>query len=104
MKRPEVNLWGNVTIVTASDFGRTLTSNGVGTDHGGHALHPHSAPPVVLCLWLDMWLIDRDAVLVCAAWGGNMVIMGGAVNGSQVHGQYHLRVISNLWRSELWID
>ena len=47
-------------------------------------------PPVVLCLWLDRWLIDRDAVLVCAAWGGNMVIMGGAVNGSQVHGQYHI--------------
>ena len=27
-------VWGNVTIVTASDFGRTLTSNGKGTDHG----------------------------------------------------------------------
>ena len=27
-------LWDNVTVVTLSDFGRTLTSNGLGTDHG----------------------------------------------------------------------
>jgi len=27
-------LWEHVTIVTVSDFGRTLTSNGLGTDHG----------------------------------------------------------------------
>lgn len=26
-------LWENVTLVTVSDFGRTLTSNGLGTDH-----------------------------------------------------------------------
>lgn len=26
-------IWNNVTIVTASEFGRTLTSNGLGTDH-----------------------------------------------------------------------
>lgn len=33
-------LWDNITIVTNSDFGRTLTSNGQGTDHGwgGHSL------------------------------------------------------------------
>ena len=33
-------LWNNVTIVTVSDFGRTLTSNGMGTDHawGGNHL------------------------------------------------------------------
>ena len=55
MKRPSVNMWNSVTIVTISDFGRTLTSNGVGTDH---------------------------------AWGGNHVIMGGAVAGGKVHGQY----------------
>lgn len=32
------NLWDNVTVITLSDFGRTLTSNGLGTDHawGGH--------------------------------------------------------------------
>jgi len=28
------NMWQHVTIMSASDFGRTLTSNGVGTDHG----------------------------------------------------------------------
>lgn len=38
-----------------SDFGRTLTSNGIGTDH---------------------------------AWGGNHIIMGGAVRGGQIHGQF----------------
>lgn len=26
-------IWNNVTIVSASEFGRTLTSNGLGTDH-----------------------------------------------------------------------
>jgi len=26
-------MWGNVTIIAASEFGRTLTSNGLGTDH-----------------------------------------------------------------------
>merc|ERR1719174_816403 len=26
-------IWDNVVVVTASDFGRTLTSNGLGTDH-----------------------------------------------------------------------
>jgi uncharacterized protein (DUF1501 family) len=32
-------LWDNVVVVTASDFGRTLTSNGYGTDHawGGNS-------------------------------------------------------------------
>lgn len=34
-----LNLWNNVTIVTASDFGRTLTSNGAGTDHGWAGNH-----------------------------------------------------------------
>ena len=27
-------IWKNVTVLVASDFGRTLTSNGLGTDHG----------------------------------------------------------------------
>lgn len=31
-------MWDNVTVVVGSEFGRTLTSNGKGTDHGwgGH--------------------------------------------------------------------
>lgn len=44
-----------VTVFTASDFGRTLTSNGQGSDH---------------------------------AWGGNQVVVGGAVNGRRIYGAY----------------
>ncbi len=44
-----------VTTFTASDFGRSLTSNGQGSDH---------------------------------AWGGHQLVMGGAVNGGDVYGQY----------------
>lgn len=31
--------WEDVTLLTASDFGRTLTSNGVGTDHAWGSNH-----------------------------------------------------------------
>ncbi len=51
----EVNMADCVTTFTISDFARTLTSNGNGTDH---------------------------------AWGGNVMVMGGAVNGGQIYGQY----------------
>lgn len=44
-----------VTLFTASDFGRTLTSNGAGSDH---------------------------------AWGGNQLVVGGAVAGRRIFGQY----------------
>ncbi|TWT82581.1 hypothetical protein CA13_40440 [Planctomycetes bacterium CA13] len=44
-----------VTTFTASDFGRTLTSNGNGSDH---------------------------------AWGGNHFVVGGAVKGGKVYGNY----------------
>ncbi len=43
----------SVTTFTASEFGRTATSNNGGTDHG---------------------------------WGGHQLVMGGDVNGGQVHG------------------
>ncbi|KZN35218.1 hypothetical protein N480_19430 [Pseudoalteromonas luteoviolacea S2607] len=49
----ELDLQNSVTTFTMSDFGRTLTSNGDGTDHG---------------------------------WAGNQLLMGGAVNGGDVHG------------------
>ena len=49
----ELGLQNNVTLFTASDFGRTLTSNGNGSDH---------------------------------AWGGNHLVLGGAVRGSNVFG------------------
>ncbi len=51
----ELNIHNSVTTFTMSEFGRTLTSNGNGTDH---------------------------------AWGGNVMVMGGAVNGGQIYGQY----------------
>ncbi|MEM6725825.1 MAG: DUF1501 domain-containing protein, partial [Bacteroidota bacterium] len=51
----ELGLANEVTTFTISDFARTLTSNGNGTDHG---------------------------------WGGNVLVMGGSVNGGQVFGNY----------------
>jgi uncharacterized protein (DUF1501 family) len=50
-----LGLANKVTIFTASDFGRTLTSNGEGSDH---------------------------------AWGGNHMVIGGAVKGGRIFGQY----------------
>ena len=32
-------MWDQITIVTVSDFGRTFTSNGLGTDHGWGGNH-----------------------------------------------------------------
>jgi len=49
----ELGLGNQVTTFTASDFGRSLTSNGDGTDHG---------------------------------WGNHLMVMGGAVNGGNIHG------------------
>ena len=51
----ELGVQNQVTLFTASDFARTLTSNGRGSDH---------------------------------AWGGNHFVVGGAVNGRRVFGQY----------------
>lgn len=52
-----INMHDNVTTYTASDFGRTIASNGSGTDHG---------------------------------WGGNSIVMGGAVKGDKTYGKYPL--------------
>lgn len=51
----EFGLQDSVITFTASDFGRTLRSNGRGTDH---------------------------------AWGGNAIVMGGAVDGGRVVGTF----------------
>jgi uncharacterized protein (DUF1501 family) len=53
----EINALNSVTSFTMSDFGRTLNSNGNGTDHG---------------------------------WGGVQLMMGGAVRGRRVWGNYPL--------------
>ncbi len=49
------DLRGSVTTFTSSEFGRTFTSNGDGTDH---------------------------------AWGSHHFVMGGAVKGGDIYGQY----------------
>jgi len=51
----ELGVQDEVTTFSISDFGRTLTSNGNGSDH---------------------------------AWGGNAFVMGGAVKGGEIYGQY----------------
>ena len=56
----ELGVAEQVTTFTQSDFGRTLTSNGDGTDH---------------------------------AWGGNQVVIGGAVRGGDLYGRYPLLAI-----------
>jgi uncharacterized protein (DUF1501 family) len=56
----ELGVADSVTTFTQSDFGRTLTSNGDGTDH---------------------------------AWGGNQLVVGGAVNGRELYGNYPLLAI-----------
>ena len=59
----EIGVSDSVTAFTQSDFGRTLTSNGDGTDH---------------------------------AWGGNQVVVGGAVNGRDIYGNYPVLEIGGL--------
>ena len=58
----ELGLDNSVTTFTTSDFARTLSSNGRGSDHG---------------------------------WGGNAMIMGGAVKGGKVYGTYPSLALNN---------
>jgi uncharacterized protein (DUF1501 family) len=52
---------GEVTTFTMSDFGRTLTGNGSGSDH---------------------------------AWGGNLMVLGDAVQGGRLYGRYPNLVVN----------
>lgn len=58
----ELGLGNQVTTFTMSEFGRTLTSNGNGTDH---------------------------------AWGGNVMVMGDAVKGKNIYGEYPTLALSS---------
>ena len=58
----QLNISNNVTTFSLSEFSRTLTSNGNGTDH---------------------------------AWGGNVFVMGGAVNGQRFFGEYPSLQLNN---------
>ncbi len=58
----DLGLHDDVVTFTISDFARTLTSNGNGSDH---------------------------------AWGGNQIVMGGPVNGTQIFGDYPSMDLTN---------
>ncbi|MBM4231842.1 MAG: DUF1501 domain-containing protein, partial [Gammaproteobacteria bacterium] len=58
----EIGLERQVTLFTQSDFGRTLTSNGDGSDHG---------------------------------WGGTQLVVGGAVRGGRLYGDYPILEIGS---------
>jgi uncharacterized protein (DUF1501 family) len=58
----QMGLADKVTTFSLSEFSRTLTSNGNGTDH---------------------------------AWGGNVFVMGGAVNGKKIFGNFPSLVLGN---------
>lgn len=58
----QMNISDKVTTFMLSEFSRTLTSNGNGTDH---------------------------------AWGGNVFVMGGAVYGKKIYGQFPSLALGN---------
>jgi uncharacterized protein (DUF1501 family) len=57
-----LGMQNNVTVFTASDFGRTLSTDSDGADH---------------------------------AWGGNHFVVGGAVNGRRIYGNYPSLYVDN---------
>lgn len=62
----ELGIADNVTTFTISDFARTITSNGEGSDH---------------------------------AWGGNSMVMGGAVKGGKIYGTFPRMNVTNYDRN-----
>lgn len=79
-------VWQNVTIVTVSDFGRTLTSNGLGTDHAWGEL---SLFRIAL-----LWRTFNTPFGVPVPTGGNHFVLGGDVAGGKIHGKFPSRFTS----------
>jgi uncharacterized protein (DUF1501 family) len=65
----QLGVQDKVTTFSLSEFSRTLTSNGDGTDH---------------------------------AWGGNTFVMGGAVNGQNIYGDYPSLVLGSSNTQEVY--
>jgi cullin-associated NEDD8-dissociated protein 1 len=97
-------LWENVTIVTVSDFGRTLSSNGKGSDHawgGNHFLLGGSVNggrifgtfPPSLALDSELMITKRGSVLPTTSWEG---MWKGLVEWLGVEDQQMATVLPNL--------
>ena len=63
----ELGVDADVTLFTASDFARTLGTNGQGSDHG---------------------------------WGANHMMMGGAVDGGKIFGEYPTSLLNPTSQSD----
>ena len=105
-------LWENVTILTVSDFGRTLTSNGAGTDHawgGNHFImggsikgkRIHGQFPSSLNMETDLIISKRGSVLPTISWEGMWegVLQWFGVEEKQMpHVLPNLANFANEWR------
>ena len=76
---PGGSIWNDVAVVTMSDFARTLTSNGKGTDHawgGNHMLlggkvrgkQIKGKYPEDLAEGTSPWILTRGKVIPTTLW------------------------------------
>ena len=89
-------LWDNVTIVQASEFGRTLTVNACGCAHTPQSnlsdpirssvpdISRGVSPKLGLCILEP----QVNGLGTDHAWGGNTFVAGGSVKGARVHGRF----------------
>ena len=103
-------LWGNVTIVQASEFGRTLTVMRCFGRMSADAVVSTCWPPNMLRTLIRSTAFPRQVHTVSLplvspnwmklpppqvnglgtdhAWGGNTFLAGGSVKGARVHGHF----------------